>query len=138
MRSPARICYSPGYFRKMTNFRVASIDGFGDRDDIALARDKNQGQILENQANERAATHEALINSLEYGTSSDAENISQIVKKMIENDIRSKLINKSHIIWDVDSISEAVTEACISLALGDDEYNPWVNDQDYEIEISLF
>lgn len=122
----------------MTNFRVASVDGFEGRDDIALARDKAQGQIVENQANEKAATHEALINSLEYSTSADAENISQIVKKMIENEIGSKLVCKSHIIWDVDSIHEAVTEACIHLGLGDDEFSPWVSDQGYEIEIGLF
>lgn len=122
----------------MTNFKVASVDGFGDRDDIALETDRQQGQILENQANERAATHQKLIAAGEYGTSSSAENISEIVKKMIETESWSKLVYKSDVIWDVDSISEAVTEACIYLGLGDDEYSPWVNDQSSEIEIGLF
>lgn len=122
----------------MTNFRVASVDGFGDRDDIALARDKNQGEILENQANERAAIHERLLDAGEYATSNDAENISEIVRKMIENEIGSKLVYKYQVIWDVDSIHEAVTEACIRLGLGDDEYSPWTNDTGFEIEIGLF
>ncbi|MEG4251084.1 hypothetical protein [Microcoleus sp. Pol10D4] len=122
----------------MTNFRVASVDGFGDRDDIALARDKSQGQILENQANERVATHAKLLDAGEYGTNSDAQNISQVVKEMIENEVGSKLVYKSYVIWDVDSIGEAVTEACICLGLGDDEFSPWVNDQGFEVEIGLY
>lgn len=121
----------------MTNFRVASVDGYGDRDDIALARDKAQGQAKENQANERAEMHQRLIEAQEYGTNSAAENISDIVQKMIENQVYSKLVLKSQVIWDVESISEAVTDACICLGLGDDEFAPYVNDQGNQIEITL-
>lgn len=122
----------------MTNFRVASVDGYGDRDDIALARDRQQGQILENQANERVKLHERLIKAEEYGTSPDAENISVIVQKMIENETWSQLLCKSHVIWDVESIHEAVTEACIQMGLSDEEYSPWINAQGWEVEIGLF
>lgn len=123
----------------MTNFRVASVDGFGDRDDIALERDKNQGQIKENQADERAIHHQALIDSCEYGTSSEAQNLSEIVEKMILTENYSQLLLKSHVIWDVDSISEAVTEACIRLGLSDEEFSPDLNDQGgNQVNIELF
>lgn len=122
----------------MTNYRVASLDGFGDRDDIALERDKQQGQILENQANERAEIRQRLLDAGEYGTSDNAENLSEIVKEMIENEVGSKLVYKSNVLWDIDSIHEAVTEACITLGLGDEEFSPWTNDNGFEIELGLF
>lgn len=121
----------------MTNFRVASVDGYGDRDDIALARDRSQGQILENQANEKAKTHQRLIEAQEYATSGSAKNISTIVQEMIADEKYSMLCLKSHIIWDVESISEAVTDACVQLGLGDDEFSPHINDLGCEIEITL-
>jgi hypothetical protein len=120
------------------NFRVASVDSFGDRDDIALARDRAQGQIRENQADQRLFFAESLLRATtEYGTSDSAENISEIVLSMIRNEVYSKTLLKAHIVWDVDSIWEAVNEACIRLGLGDDEYSPWTNDLGNKLEITL-
>lgn len=119
------------------NFRSVSTDGCGDRDDIALARSVAEGTILENQAKDRAKISQAVDAAREYGTSSQAENISEIVCKMIERECWSKLVLKSQIIWDVETISEAITEACIVLGLGDEDFSPWVNDCGDQIEISL-
>lgn len=122
----------------MTNYRVGSVDGFGISDDKALEMDKFQEQIRENQANEKFEHYQKLTEADEYGDGDKAENISEIVKKMIEQERYSKLTCKSHVIWDVDSIHEAVTEACIRLGLGSEEFAPWTIDKGFEIEIGLF
>lgn len=122
----------------MTNFRVASVDGYGEKDDIALANDRAEGQKLENQTQEMVARHQAILASLEYGTSEDAKNISQIVKEMIESEVGSKSLNKSDVVWDVETISDAVTEACIILGLDDEQYSPWTTSRGFTLEISLF
>lgn len=119
------------------NFRSLSTDGYGDRDDIALARSVAEGTIIENQAKDRAKISQAVDAAREYGSALEAENISEVVRKMIESECWSKLFLKSQIIWDVETVSEAITEACIVLGLGDEEYAPSVHDQGNEIEISL-
>lgn len=119
------------------NFRSLSTDGYGDRDDIALARSVAEGTIIENQAKDRAKISQAVDAAREYGSALEAENISEVVRKMIESECWSKLFLKSQIIWDVETVSEAIAEACIVLGLGDEEYAPSVHDQGNEIEISL-
>lgn len=121
----------------MINFRSQSVDGFGDRDDLALERDRQQGQIRENKARELAELDEAVDRAREYGTSSDARPITQIVREMLEGERYSRLLLKSQVIWDADSISEALTEACIQLGLSDEEFSPTYHDQGNEIDIRL-
>lgn len=112
-----------------------SVDGFGDRDDIVLAREKSQGTIRENQRNEEAQRHARIADAQKY--SEDGEPITRIVKRMIERESYGALLLKQDIRWDVETLSEAVTEACIQLGLSDEDFSPSLVDQGHEVEIRL-
>lgn len=121
----------------MNSHYVASIDGFGERDDIALAREKDLLQISENKDRERFEAIEAVANATVFGSSSTAEPLSKIVQQMLEKGSYQALMLKSQIVWDVDSISEALNEACIQLGLDEEEFAPHLSDQGNEVEITL-
>jgi hypothetical protein len=109
----------------------------GDRPDILLAQDRSLGQIRDNQERDRLAAMDRLDAARKWGTSANAKPITQIIRGMIQRECWSKLVLKQHVIWDVESISEAVTEACIILGLGDEEFSPDYQDQGSEIQITL-
>jgi hypothetical protein len=109
----------------------------GDRPDILLAQDRSLSQIRDTQERERLDAMDRLNAAQEWGTSEDAKPITQIVKEMIQRKCWGKLVLKRHVIWDVETISEAVTEACIALGLGDEEFSPSLHDQGCEIQITL-
>ncbi len=126
----------------MTNFKVASVDGYGDRDDIALERDRQWENRPPNGYTRWEDYHadEALkLNSTTYGTASTARPIAQIVEEMIKGECYSKLILCSDVIWPDDeyTIHDAVDEACIQLGLDSEEFSASIHDQGHEIEIRL-
>lgn len=119
------------------NFRVASVDGFGERDDIALARDKQSPSLWESEKRELAGLDKAIANATTYGTASDAQPITQIVQEMLERECYEKLMLKSEIVWNVGTLSEAVNEACIQLGLSDEDFSPSFHDLGNEVDIRL-
>jgi hypothetical protein len=119
------------------NFHTQSVDGVGDRDDIALARDKQQGQIVENKEKERFETIEKIALAESFGDEF-ATPLSKIVEKMIESEVYSKLLIKQEVFMDFETISEALTEACIQLGLPDEEFSPSLHCTGHEVEICLY
>lgn len=119
------------------NHRDQATDGFGDRPDIALANDIAEGQIRENLAKQEFEKHKAILDASAYGTASNARNISDIVSEMIEEGCYDKPVLKSQIIWDVETLSEAVNLACIKLALSDEDFAPSINDNGFSINLRL-
>jgi hypothetical protein len=81
---------------------------------------------------------ELLARSRKYGTSSSARKLTEIVHDMIEREVYSKKMWKCDLIWDVDSLGEAINLACIQLGLSDEEYGSTIHDQGSEIEIQLY
>ena len=71
----------------MINFRTQSVDGYGDRDDIALERDKQQGVIVDNIRQNFLDIELVVDAACEWGSSSSAIPLSEIVREMIENEV---------------------------------------------------
>ena len=125
--------------KRDSNFRVASVDGFGERDDLALERDRayeNRPPQGYTRWEDYEADEKARKNADSYGTSSKAKPISKIIEEMLENECYQKLLNKSEITWDLE-LAEALTEACIQLGLSDEEFAPSIHDLGFEIDLRL-
>lgn len=116
-----------------------SVDGYGDRRDIADAKDfGDAARIAERKRIELTQSEAALDRAVsEWGWASSAQPITEIVLEMIEAECYSIQLLKSEVIWDVESISEAVTEACIQLGLSDEEFAPSYHDLGNEIALRL-
>ena len=113
------------------------MSNYDERPDFLREQDEWQAKILENKAIERAERHEKLLRAEEYGSSGSAEDLSVIVLRMIEQERYSCLMYKDSLRWDVDSVWEAVQDACIQLGLSTEDFSPWFLDQGHEIEIGL-
>lgn len=114
-----------------------ATDGYGEREDMALARDRNWMRIQEAKERERGETDAAIARSQQWGISSTAQPISLIVREMIEQERFSRLLLKSDVIWDVKSIHDAVDEACIALCLDCDEFSANYQDKGNQIDLCL-
>ena len=124
----------------MSNFLVASIDGIGERDDIALERDRQQNNRPPDGYTRWEDYHAAeaqKLNATSFGISSDAQPISSIVQAMVEAECWGKICLKSQVDLDMD-ICEALTETCIQLGVSDEEFAPNIIDQGNQIEINLY
>lgn len=121
-----------------------SVDGYGDRDDMALARDRDQGRILENQTLERLKS----IPEAEYAESVyQGLPITQIVREMAQANQHRRLYYKHQIFWDVESIHDAVEQISLEAITpdGEDEpvaadldwFTPHLNDKGHEVEIYI-
>jgi len=125
------------------NFPTVSVDGFGDRDDIALAKDReyeNRPPAGYTRWEDYHADEALKANANSYGTSSSARPIAEIVQAMLEADCYSKLILCAEVTWPEDedyTIYSAMEEACIVLGLGSEEFAPTIHHQGSEIEIRL-
>lgn len=113
-----------------------STDGFGDRDDIALERDRSEGTKRENYYSQ---FHQSLPTP-EY--SENGMTFRQVFTKMLTNNSMCALYYKEQIA-PCDDIHEAFSDAWASLIGsdieldGEDTYCPSVNDLGHEIEIRL-
>lgn len=113
---------------------VANIDGYGDRDDIALEKDRFEGIIRDN----KAKGLQALQAEHDWG-SLNCQRIVDLIVEMIERGTSSRLGNKSDIFWgEIESISEAVLEACIVKGLDEDLFSPSIRTDGFEYEIRLY
>ncbi|GAA6622810.1 hypothetical protein [Scytonema sp. NUACC26] len=119
------------------NFKRWDVDGFGDRPDIADARSKAEMQIMENKDRERFEIKLAVDRGREWGTSINAQLITVIVREMLEKECYQRLVLKNNVVWDVETLSEALTEACIYLSLSDEEFAPSYHDLGNEIDLRL-
>lgn len=120
------------------NFRCASTDGYGDRDDIALERDKAWNN-RKAPADWRDIVDYHWAESLETGT-----HIEEIVKSMIESDSMISCYQKDAIYFpsindygDEYTIHDAVTNACIDLGLNDEEFASYLLIKDNIVDIRL-
>jgi hypothetical protein len=113
------------------------IDGFGESPEMARERESHQDMAKNNKLREGDATEEAIVKSQQWGTSSIAKKISTIIQEMLEIDCYQKLVLKNDVIWDTETIAEALTNACIRLGLSDDEFNANYHDVGNEIDIRL-
>lgn len=109
----------------------------GERGDIALERDRQQAQIRENKDIERFKTIERVANATCWANAGEGVSISTIVLEMIENEIFSRLLTKSEVFFDAESIHEAVNDACITLGLNDEDFAPSLHHMGHEVEIRL-
>ena len=120
------------------NFRCASIDGHGDRDDIALERDK----IWNNRKIEKDWRDTV---SYDWAESPEkGEHIEIIVRRMIEKDTMHMCYNKNHIYFpelndfgEDYTIHDAVSEVCIVLGLSDEDFNPFLRIEGFMVDIFL-
>jgi len=114
---------------------VASTDGYGDRDDIALARSRDQDQIRENQYKAWSSSPP----TPEWGDINQ-QSIVELLVQMLRRGSASSRGYKDQVHWPsgVETISEAVCEACIIEGLDEDCYSPWLKVEGYEYEISLY
>lgn len=118
---------------------VASIDGFGDRDDIALANDRMQGNIYENDRKFDSELHQTLLNSTSWSEDPKQKYIVDLILEMIRSGSSSMLGNKCNIYWgEIESISEAVNDACILEGLDEEDYSPSIRTDGFEYEIRLY
>jgi len=109
---------------------VDSGNGNFERPDIALERDKSQGQIRQN-------THDRAHESLpEASFSDDGRKLSEIVLDLMANDKSHAVFWKEDICNDMD-IHEAVNAACIALGLSDDDFSPYLEDLGHQVELTL-
>lgn len=120
------------------NFRCASVDGYGDRDDIALARDKAwNNREIEKDWRDTVSYYWA--ESPEKG-----EHIEIIVRRMIEKDAMHGCYEKDHIYFppvndfgEDYTIHDAVSEVCIDLGLSDEDFAPSCFIKDNIVDIRL-
>lgn len=110
--------------------RTPSVDGYGDRQDIADARDfSDAARMAEYQAMLMTQSENAIDQAMtEWGTDWDAVPLTHIIADMLVKECYEKLILKSQVFWDVESVNEALIEACIVLGLDSEEYcASWTN-----------
>lgn len=125
------------------NFRVASIDGFGDRDDIALAKDRENENRPPNgytRWEDYHAAQELKANSNSWGVAAHAIPVAQQIEAMLASECYSKLFLKSEIVWPNDedyTINSALEEAATNLGLDSDDFLASIHDQGSEVEIRL-
>jgi len=118
-------------------------DGYGDRPDMVLAKDReynNRPPAGYTRWEDYHAAQKAKQNYDTYGSASSAKPISALVEAMLEAECYSKLLLKSEVTWPSDedyTIHDAVEEACISLGLDAEEFSAAIHDQGNEIEIRL-
>jgi hypothetical protein len=118
--------------------QVASTDGQGDRDDIALAKYRSEVQIAENKRKTLDETDAAIDRAGEWGDCNQ-QTITDLIIEMLRRGTSSMLGNKSDIFWgDIESVSEALNEACISEGLDEECYAPSIRVDGFEYEIRLF
>lgn len=118
---------------KMT-IRSIEVDGYGDRADIALARDRAEGVKIDNY---RQAQHRHL--SLPAPSPSvNAIPITKIVENLIVQEKTSCIVWAENVKWDVEDIYEAVEVACILLGYSTDDFSPYLLDKGYQLEIYLY
>jgi hypothetical protein len=119
----------------MTGFNIDN-----ERPDIALAYDKAQSQSRENASFGKfdAARDEAIYQSQQYATSTQsATPITQIIRKMIQDNNARSLWFKNQIFWDVEDIFDAVIDVCISLGIDEEQFTPEINDRGEQVEIYI-
>jgi len=102
-------------------------------------------QAIENKQQKQHEIFQAVLKSTtEWGTNSSAKTMSVIALEMLQNEVWRKIVLKSHIVLEdkdrsVESLwNEAITDACIRLAIGDDDFSPHVVDQGNEVELCFF
>lgn len=128
----------------MTNFRVASVDGFGDRDDIALERDRQQGVMRDNYYAEISQS----IPDQSFAQMGGIK-ISSIVRALVSKGGGKALYYNHQIEWGM-SLEEARQEVCLECLIPDGWDTPVTGlDQvlveghtpqahEYEIQVSVF
>ena len=114
------------------------IDGYGERPDIALARSRSEDTIMENADAERFEAIERFLNSDDWGDLNQ-QSIVDLILEMMRRGTSSMLGNKGDIHWgQIESISEAVNEACVIEGLDEDCYSPTIRCDGFEYEIRLY
>lgn len=124
-----------------------TIDGYGDRDDIVLAKDRQQSQLRENvyrdQMKSFGIPDQPYAESAEQGIP-----ISEIVKRLVEQGGGCSLYYNHQIFWDI-KLHEAREYACIS-AITPDGWDTPVTEleqlvvegcgdgHEYEISVELY
>lgn len=75
-----------------------------------------------------------------YGWGDDnQQNIVDLIVQLIQNDKAQYLGQKNHVYWgDIETIHEAVNEACICLGLDEDNFSPYLHVDGFEFEITLY
>lgn len=121
----------------MYNFPVGSVDGYGDRDDIALERDRAQGIISDRYHQELMKREEDLYNSGKFGTSSTAMDLTEILAFMLENETYNVLKYCNDVKVRYDSPYEHLNEVCIRLGLSDEEISLDFNKSGDQVNISI-
>ena len=117
---------------------VASIDGYGDRDDMALEHSRTGERVQHTKDSECAALDAALNAANEWGDLNQ-QSIVGIIVEMMRRGSSSMLGNKRDVFWgDIENISEAVNDACIIEALDEDAFSPSIRTDGFEYEIRLY
>jgi hypothetical protein len=98
----------------MSNFRVGSVDGFGERDDIALERDRSQGQATDNYY----AKFNNPIPDAPFAKVGKGFKVSEIVKNLVQKGGGSACYFNHQIEWDVE-LEDARQEAAIDAIIPD-------------------
>jgi hypothetical protein len=93
----------------MSNFRSASVDGFGERDDIALEQDKQQGIARDNAANNL----NRILPDMPFAESGEGLKVSDIVKNLVQRGGGQALYFNHQIEWDMD-LGEAKENAALT------------------------
>ncbi len=105
-------------------------------DDTASTRD--QDAIAENKRKDKDTTEDAIYESSKWGDCNQ-QGIVDVVRKMMKRNTGSMLGSKCNVFWgEIESISEAVNEACIQEGLDEDCYSPSINCEGFEYEIRLY
>lgn len=121
-----------------------SSDGYGDRDDIALAKDRDQEQIRKNKSDEWHTD----IPSSEYASSAEEGTpITEIVRRMTLKNRRRALLWKSSVFWDVETLYDACLEISLEAITPEGEdlpvaadiewFEPSVHECGWQIEICI-
>lgn len=124
-----------------------ATDGYGDRDDILLAKDRDQSRIRENVYKDQMRSFD--VSSLDYAKNEeDGIPISKIVKHLVQRGGGQRLYYNNQIFWDME-LQEAREEACIS-AITPDGWDEPVTEleqivvdgrgdgHEYEISVELY
>lgn len=127
----------------MSNTRDYLTDGYGDRPDMVLAKDReyeNRPPAGYTRWEDYHADQAAMANYDTYGSASNAQPVEKLVIGMLKAECYSKLFLKSEVVWPDSedyTIHDAVNEACIELGLSSDEFSASIHDQGNEIEVRL-
>lgn len=110
--------------------------GYGDRPDIALIRDRQQGEARDRAAADLFSGQEAAIQGSEWGTALYAKKLSTIAIELIEKEKARAFFFKEQVVPDLEW-GEAVEEACIRLGLGSEDFSPHFLDLGDQVELSI-